>query len=154
MNKHGKLRIALFGAAPDTPNMGVSALFKSVISGLARHVNDFEIVVFDNGFGKRAGQLTVQGDREITLLRFGARGGRRYYRPENLLNMLICSRIGRLGAILNPGIRLIDTCDAVLDVSGGDSFSDIYGRERFNNINRPKIIALNRHKPLILLPVI
>jgi polysaccharide pyruvyl transferase WcaK-like protein len=145
-------RIALFGAAPDTPNMGVSALFMSTITGLARHIDDFEVVVFDYGLGLRNENLSIAGGKLVKLIRYGARGGKRYYRPENLLTMLFLSRLGWLGSLLNPGLRLLDTCDAVLDVSGGDSFSDIYGLERFNNVNRPKTIALNRKRPLILLP--
>lgn len=148
----GKARIALFGAAPDTPNMGVSALFKSAVAGIARHIDLVEFVVFDNGLGRRDDSLTTPEGKTIRLIRFGARGGRRYYRPENLAAMRLASRLGALGASLNEGVRLVDSCDAVLDVSGGDSFSDIYGRERFDNIHRPKAIALSRGKPLILLP--
>ena len=144
-------RLALFGAAPDTPNMGVSALFHSAIAGIAKHLDPIEFVVFDNGWGRRDTTFEVTG-RSIRLIRFGARGGRRYYRQENLATMHVASRLGPLGARLNEGIRLIDSCDAVLDVSGGDSFSDIYGRERFDNVRRPKMIAINRSKPLILLP--
>lgn len=147
-----KKRVALFGAAPDTPNMGVSALYMSTITGLTKFSEDIEFVVFDNGFGLREDKLYLNNGKEINLIRFGARGGKRYYRAENLLTMFICSKLGWLGAILNKAIMLIDTCDAVLDVSGGDSFSDIYGIERFNNINRPKQIAINRKKTLILLP--
>ncbi|MFY9328486.1 MAG: polysaccharide pyruvyl transferase family protein [Georgfuchsia sp.] len=146
------MRIALFGAAPDTPNMGVSALFASAITGLSRYLDPVEFVVFDNGIGRRNELFSGPDGKNIQLIRFGARGGRRYHRPENLATMLLTSRLGRMGAILNEGIRLIDSCTAVLDVSGGDSFSDIYGRARFNNIFRPKAIAINRGKPLILLP--
>lgn len=145
-------RIALFGAAPDTPNMGVSALFMSAVTGLSRHIENAEFVVFDNGLGRRDTSLSTPDGKQIPLIRFGARGGRRYHRPENLASMSAASRLGAFGASVNEGLRLIDSCDAVLDASGGDSFSDIYGRERFDNIYRPKIIAINRGKPLILLP--
>jgi len=145
-------RIALFGAAPDTPNRGVSALFMSAVTGISRYIENVEFVVFDNGLGRRDAILDTHDGRGIPLIRFGARGGRRYHRPENLAAMRLASRLGAQGARLNEGIRLIDSCDAVLDVSGGDSFSDIYGRERFDNIHLPKAIALSRGKPLILLP--
>lgn len=145
-------RIALFGAAPDTPNMGVSALFMSAVTGISRYIENAEFVVFDNGLGRRDAILDTHDGGEIPLIRFGARGGRRYHRPENLAAMRVASMLGTQGARLNEGIRLIDSCDAVLDVSGGDSFSDIYGRERFDNIHLPKAIALSRGKPLILLP--
>lgn len=145
-------RIALFGAAPDTPNMGVSALFTSVVTSISQHIEPVEFVVFDNGLGRRDTILPTPDGKEIRLIRFGARGGRRYHRPENLATMLLASRLGRIGAWVNEGIRLIDSCDAVLDVSGGDSFSDIYGRQRFDNVYRPKAIAINRGRPLILMP--
>jgi len=151
-NKNNKKRVALFGAAPDTPNMGVSALFMSTVTGLSKHIEDLEFVVFDNGLGLREEQLIINDQKSVKLIRYGARGGYRYYRSENIFSMLVSSKLGRLGAFLNKGVFLVDSCDAILDMSGGDSFSDIYGTDRFNNINRPKIIALNRSKPLILLP--
>lgn len=132
--------------------MGVSALFYSAVSGIADFLEDVEFVVFDNGLGLREELLALPSGKNVRLLRFGARGGRRYHRPENIASMLLASRIGSLGAKLNQAVSLIDSCDAVLDVSGGDSFSDIYGTVRFNNICRPKAIAINRGKPLVLLP--
>lgn len=145
-------RLALFGAPPDTPNMGVSALFMSTVAGITEQIGPVEFIVFDNGLGERESNLRLPSGAEIKLLHFGARGGKRYYRPENLATMHAASKLGAIGPLLNKGIRLLDSCDAVLDVSGGDSFSDIYGRSRFNNVYRPKAIAINRGKPLILLP--
>jgi colanic acid/amylovoran biosynthesis protein len=132
--------------------MGVSALFMSTVAGFSRHIGSVEFVVFDNGLGCRGETLVGIDGKEIRLIRFGARGGRRYYRPENLATMLFASRLGKMGGAFHEGIRLIDSCSAVIDISGGDSFSDIYGRARFDNIYRPKAIAINRGKPLILLP--
>jgi colanic acid/amylovoran biosynthesis protein len=149
---HRPLRVGLFGAAPDTPNMGVSALFVSVVVSLAKYLEDVEFVVFDNGLGLRNRTVLAPDGRPIKLWLYGARGGRRYYRPENLHSMSVASSLGALGGFLNKGVELIDSCVALLDISGGDSFSDIYGIERFNNIYRPKVIAINRNKPLILLP--
>ena len=149
---NGTTRIALFGAAPDTPNMGVTALFMSVVTSLSRYFDSVEFIVFDNGLGRRYDSVNDELGNSIPLILFGARGGYRLYRPENLHTMLILSRLGKLGSRLNEGIRLIDSCQAVLDISGGDSFSDIYGVKRFNNINIPKIIATNREKNLFLLP--
>src|SRR5690606_6500133 len=62
------------------------------------------------------------------------------------------SRLGALGAAFNSVIRDIDRFDVILDISGGDSFSDIYGAKRFLSVVRPKLIALKRKIPLILLP--
>lgn len=132
--------------------MGVSALYMSAVTGISKFIDPVEFVVFDNGLGRRDETLVDPDGKGIRLIRFGARGGQRYHRPENLATMHLVSRLGDFGSWSNEGIRLIDSCDAVLDVSGGDSFSDIYGRKRFNNVYRPKAIAINRRKPLILLP--
>jgi polysaccharide pyruvyl transferase WcaK-like protein len=66
--------------------------------------------------------------------------------------MSAAASAGPLGALVNSNIRAIDQATAVLDVSGGDSFSDIYGTKRFFSIVRPKLIAIRRGIPLILLP--
>lgn len=145
-------RVALFGAAPDTSNMGVTALYMSTITGISKYIDDVEFVVFDNALGLREDLIKLGNGKTIKIIRYGARSGLRYYRPENIFTMLVMSKLGKLGATLNTGIKLIDSCDVVLDVSGGDSFSDIYGMVRFNSINRPKQITINRKKPLFLLP--
>lgn len=150
--KNLTIRIAVFGAAPDTANMGVSALFMSAVSGISQCIENVEFVVFDYGEGRRERILVLPNMKEIRLICYGARLGFRYYRPENLTTMAILSQMGALGARVNEGIQLIDSCDAVLDVSGGDSFSDIYGAKRFYGIYIRKKIAINRKIPLILLP--
>ena len=132
--------------------MGVSALFASTLAGIRRQLPEAEFIVFDNGLGKRPLSLRLSEDETIQYTGYGARSGRRYYRPENLATMHLASRLGLLGPLVNPAIGLIDSCDVALDISGGDSFSDIYGVKRFNSIIRAKQIVLERGVPLILLP--
>jgi colanic acid/amylovoran biosynthesis protein len=146
------LRIAFFGAAPDTANLGVSALFLSIIEAIALHSRKLHVTAFDNGWGARDAHVCLSTGRSFAYSLRGARGGYRYHRPENLALMSGAARLGALGRALNPAVRVVDACHAVLDVSGGDSFSDIYGPKRFWNIVRPKLISLRRGVPLILLP--
>jgi polysaccharide pyruvyl transferase WcaK-like protein len=79
----------------------------------------------------------------------GARRSRRLYRRESYVNMRVSGTFGGVGS---PGLAVIDSADAVLDVSGGDSFSDLYGRQRYHAVAWPKRLALYRRRPLILLP--
>jgi len=132
--------------------MGVSALFASAIEGITRELGTVQWVVFDNGLGRRDKEFRTSDGSSLQLTHFGGRGGRRYYRPENLATMQFLSRLGPIGHLFNEGVRLIDSCDVILDVSGGDSFSDIYGWKRFRSVTSTKEIALLRGKPLILLP--
>jgi colanic acid/amylovoran biosynthesis protein len=143
---------ALFGAAPDTPNRGVSALFRCVAEGVGNALPNSRLLVFDNHFGIREDSVKLVSGVDYGFTRIGARGGRRYYAPENLATMAAFASLGRSLGDLHPYIRLLDRCDAVLDVSAGDSFSDIYGSHRFWSIVRPKLIAIRRDLPLLLLP--
>lgn len=142
----------LYGASPDTANMGVSALFASALAALNRSLPESEFTVFDSGLGQRRSVHQLAEELSVLVIRRGARAGRRYERPENLATMSAAASLGPFGAVINPNIRAIDGATAVLDVSGGDSFSDIYGTKRFFSIVRPKLIAIRRGTPLILLP--
>lgn len=143
---------ALFGAAPDTSNQGVSALFRSVLEGVGGAFPGGRLVVFDNAYGVREDSTVLASGADYSFTRVGARAGRRYYLPENLATMAAVARLGRSLGRLHPYIQLLDRCDAILDVSGGDSFSDIYGSKRFLSVARPKLIANYRNIPLVLLP--
>jgi len=43
-------------------------------------------------------------------------------------------------------------CDLVLDIGGGDSFTDIYGAKRFRMLLATKLMALALGRPLVLAP--
>lgn len=143
---------AFFGAAPDTPNRGVSALFRCVIEGVGSALPDSSLLVFDNARGVREDSTKLASGADYGFSRIGARGGRRYYAKENLATMAAFSSLGRSVGGLHPLIRVLDQCNAILDVSGGDSFSDMYGGKVFWSVIRPKLIAKRRGVPLVLLP--
>lgn len=141
-------RICLFGAAPDSGNHGVSALMLATVDGLSRRHADAVITVFDNGLGARRRTFVV-GDRTVAVDCIGFRGGRRYNRPENQLTTRVAARAGGLG---NPGAAAVLSADVVLDLTAGDSFTDLYGRERFATTAAGKRLALAAGRPLVLLP--
>lgn len=142
------LRLCLFGAAGDTGNLGVSALLHATLGALARQAPDARVTVFDNGWGEREAVLEGGSGRfAVTLC--GARLSRRLHRPESFWNMRLAAR---LGGLWNPGARALLDADAVWDLSGGDSFSDLYGRRVLAATLAPKELALARRVPLVLLP--
>lgn len=148
MGKKRNINLSLFGAAPDTGNLGVSALCYATVINLIKYNNNVKLTAFDHGRGVRQGYITI-ADQEIKFNLQGAVNSRRYYRPENLWTMKALGAVGGLG---NAGIKTIVNSHAVLDISGGDSFSDLYGPRRFNTVILPKLIALQQKRPLILLP--
>ena len=142
------LKLCVFGAGPGTGNLGVNALCLSLLAGIARRVESPQITVFDFQRGTRTGHARVAG-RDLTYSLCGAMSTRRIYRPESLWHIRAA---GRLGGLRNEVIRAIREADAVLDVTGGDSFTDLYGRRRFRMVTLQKIIALEQRCPVILLP--
>lgn len=145
---HTPIRLCLFGAAPDTTNLGVSALFESTLTGLARRLANMEMTVFDNGWGTGDARLG-RGAGEISYRRCGSRNSWRLHRSDSSQNQRWAARFGGLG---NPGSRAVLNADVVLDLSGGDSFADIYGPKRYRAITVPKRMALENRVPLVLLP--
>jgi polysaccharide pyruvyl transferase WcaK-like protein len=142
------IRVCLFGASTDTGNLGVSALCLSVLGGLARLRPHPAVTVFDEGWGERRERLDTP-DGWFEYSRCGARYSKRFHRPESMWNIRLSCM---LGGLANPGARALLDADAVLDISGGDSFTDLYGPKRFNSVIYTKLLALKHRIPLVLLP--
>lgn len=140
--------ICMFGAMPGTGNLRVSALCFSTMAGIMKRVPRANLTVFDVKKGVRTRTYSTEGlSFNYTLM--GANHSRRYYRRDNLWNMRVS---GWLGGLWNPGVKTLSKAQAVLDISGGDSFTDMYGSHRFAWITLTKLIALEQKRPLILLP--
>ena len=92
------IRIGLFGAAPDTSNMVVSALFASTVEGITRFIPGARFSVFDNELGKRTQTHHFSEGVHIDVEHIGIRAGHRYYLHENLVTISALSRLGALGA--------------------------------------------------------
>jgi len=142
-------QILLAGAAPDTGNLGVSALFYSTVAGISERLPDYSLTVFDHGKGIRDMQLAIKDNPNFTIQVCGAKHGRRYYHQENFANIRLSCKFG---GGFNAIARHILNAKVMLDVSGGDSFTDLYGNKCFETITYPKEIAIENKIPLILLP--
>jgi colanic acid/amylovoran biosynthesis protein len=144
------VRLCIAGAAPDTGNLGVSALCIATVEALRRRAPDAEIFVLDHGRGERPDPLLTAAacGRGGGVYRVGAYSTRRVWRPESLARVSLGARMG-IGA---GAARAIRTADAVLDISGGDSFAELYGPARLRAVMRIKKIALACGRPLVLLP--
>lgn len=143
------LQVGLFGCSLDTGNRGVSALGVSTIDALSTLVPGAQFTLFDFGAGVRNATL-ARAAGDISIRQAGWFYSRRYYRPTNLSQMRLAARMGLRR--IHPTLRQFDKFDVIMDLSGGDSFSDIYGRYRFNGVTLPKLLALELGIPLILLP--
>ncbi|MBV5338797.1 MAG: polysaccharide pyruvyl transferase family protein [Deltaproteobacteria bacterium] len=143
------MQFSFFGAAPDTGNLGVSALCYATLYQLTKYDSNTKVIVFDYGRRCREQRIDFGGDTNLRFRCQGASYSHRYYRSENLQLMQMAGYFGGLG---NPGIKTILESDAVIDISGGDSFTDLYEPRRFNSVILPKKIAIQQKRPLVLLP--
>jgi len=141
--------LGLFGCPLDTGNRGVSALGLSLVHGLRQVAPGAEITLFDYGRGVREARLAI-GEEVCGVRLVGAYHTRRLHRPESLLQLRAFARAGL--SRLHPRTALLRGLDAVLDISGGDSFSDLYGASRFAAVAMPKLLALELGLPLVLAP--
>lgn len=140
-------RFCVFGAATDTPNLGVSALAYSAVQAVIEARPGAEVTIFDNGSGSRLDDL-VLGERNVRVSLQGARHSKRLHRGDTLRTIRAAGMVGLGNAVLD----IIDEADAALDLSGGDSFTDLYGRDRLEQILLHKKIVLAQNRPLVLLP--
>ncbi|MBR8826882.1 MAG: polysaccharide pyruvyl transferase family protein [Gomphosphaeria aponina SAG 52.96 = DSM 107014] len=138
----------LCGAELNNSNLGVAALCHATISALTAFVPNGSFVIFDYGDGVRTGAIkTPQGSIAVEFC--GAKETKRIYKSEALSRIRLAAK---LGGLANPAAKRLLGAKAVLDITGGDSFTDLYGEERFRSVTLPKLIALENNIPLILLP--
>ena len=137
------IRPCLFGASPGTGNEGVNALCWSTLTGLSlRGCSDLHVF----GYGRETKPAAI-GSVAYTL--HGMTIGKRFWEANHLGRARLAATVGLKE---NPVVRAIHDADLVLDVSGGDSFTDLYGAARFRHVVAPKQIALAMGRPLVLLP--
>lgn len=140
------LQFCLFGTSAPA-NLGLAALRAATLGTLLARQPGAGVTVFDDELGVRTDQVYVDG-RPVPVTLCGARLSRRLHRPEAYQTMRASALLG----LRNPGLARIDASHAVLDLSGGDSFCDLYGDLTFRLVTWPKRLALLRDRPLVLLP--
>lgn len=128
------MRIGFLGIQCDNPNLGVEALAYSVL-GIAQELipgpADFVIFSADSpdSLSRVAAAMDLAGKKLIAApVRHRALGD------------------------LRAAWRTMRTCDLIIDLTGGDSFADIYGLRRLMVNLTDKQLALWAGKPLVIAP--
>lgn len=142
----GTPHVAFFGAPLDSGNRGVEALGRSTLGAVFGASPSAAVTLFDNGWGVRPLRDGSPHADQVELC--GVRNSRRVHRPESWARVSVSQRLG----LPNPVADRLRRADLVLDVSGGDSFSDVYGARRLQTVLAPKRAALRAGRPLVLLP--
>jgi len=154
------MKICLLGASFETGNMGVNALAESAIKCARHRWPEAEVVLLGSGRKADEQRLMIQ-DSRLCIRKLPLRFCRNVFMAEHFCVLLGCAlllkvvRAGWLKRLLcghNPYLKEIVECDLAADITGGDSFSDIYGMKRFVLGYLEKWLMVVFGKPLVLLP--
>lgn len=154
-------KICLLGVSFDTGNMGVSALAEASIKVILNRWPDAQLTLLGTGVSDGEHLLEVSG-REVRIrimrLRFCMNVFLRSHCLILLLNALLLKllplrSVRNLLSKMNPHVKMLLETDKVFDITGGDSFSDIYGMRRFLIFGfLQKWLVTQFGRELILLP--
>ncbi|MEJ2705059.1 MAG: polysaccharide pyruvyl transferase family protein [Sedimentisphaerales bacterium] len=155
------MKVCLLGVSFDTGNMGVSALAESSIKIILHQWPDAQVTLLGTGTANKSMTLEISG-RQVVITSLDMRFGKNVFRRSHfcvlllnalLLRLLPLRGFKRLLCAMNPRVKALAEADKVFDITGGDSFSDIYGMRRFLIYGfLQKWIVTQFGKDLILLP--
>lgn len=155
-----KIKICLLGASFETGNLGVSALAESSIKVILRKWPKAEIILFGCGFEYRRENRDIAG-KKVSIVSVPVRFSKNIFLRHHFIWMfflalfvkvLPCMRLKNAIAAKNKCFRELYEIDFAADITGGDSFSDIYGFKRFMLGFLVKWLVISIGKDYILLP--
>ena len=155
----GKVKILILGATFGTGNMGVGALAAGALTIVARNRPEAKVQLLDYGKQPMTSRFDVSG-KMLEVPSINLRFSWKLFLPNNVASLVALAVVAKLaGAELggrlikaNRWLAAIDEADLALAVSGGDSFSDIYGLGRFFYVGLPQALVAILGKRLVLLP--
>lgn len=151
--------ILILGATFGTDNMGVGALASGAVTILSRRYPHAEVAFLD--YGSRSEVSTVEVDgRAVKVPLVNLRFSWKIFLKNNVAYLLalaglrraLGTRFSNKASESNRWMRSICQADLAVAVSGGDSFSDIYGLGRFLYVYLPQLLVVLLGKKLVLLP--
>lgn len=158
--KDNSIKVCLLGPSFGTGNLGVNALVEASIKAIVNRWPDAEVTLLGSGWVDSEYRLSVFG-REIQVKSVPIRFCPNVFLPNHfvvlfsyalLLKVFRWARLRRAFAAHNPYFGVILEADMVADITGGDSFSDIYGMRRFVIGYLRKSLIKAFGKKLVLLP--
>ena len=160
ISENSKLKIGLLGASFDTGNLGVSAVAESSIKIILHKWPDAKVFLLGSGYEPKEHHLLISG-RQVNVESIPIRFSKNIFLPYHFLLFVMYGLIVKIlpGSSLkkswvkrNLYFRELYEMDLAVDITGGDSFSDIYGMHRFMLGFLQKWLAVFLKKKLFFLP--
>ncbi len=151
--------ILLLGATFGTGNMGVGALTAGALTIVSRRFPEAKVMLLDYGREPVVSVTQVDG-KTLTLPLVNLRFSWKILLANNVAALILLALLTRVAGTRgrnwllqhNRWLKTISQADAAIAVSGGDSFSDIYGIGRFFYVTLPQLLAMSLGVKLIMLP--
>lgn len=153
------IRACILGATFNTANRGVSMLAAGAIQCVLHRFPQAEIILLD--YAKKGYSFDFSFNGRLLSIKFvNIRFSKKLYLANNIALLLLLTLLSKLipstlrARLLsrNGYMKELVESDIVFALSGGDSFSDIYGLGRFFYVSLPQLLALFAGKRLICLP--
>jgi polysaccharide pyruvyl transferase WcaK-like protein len=153
-------KIWLLGASLETTNMGLSALAESTLKCIFTRWSDAEVMIPTHNQDTQPQILHIM-QREIPIQRMELWYGRNIFKHQNIYLLFIFALLSRLLPFnffrqflrkRNASFDALMQVDFVADITGGDSFTDLYKMPRLMRGNLFKFTVLLAGKSLVFLP--
>ncbi len=151
----------ILGASLTTGNLGVSALLASTVKCVLRAHPIAKISLLEGMRDPIPEILELPDGSTLELERIGVRVNKTLWRQNHLVRLILTALFLKCVPTAgwreklrsrNPYLKQIYAASGVLDITGGDSFSDIYGMRRLVLSGLRKWLVLLCGRPLTLLP--
>jgi colanic acid/amylovoran biosynthesis protein len=153
-------KFCLLGSSLGTNNFGVNVLTVGTAQCLLEAYPQAEISILDYGREPNSWELKF-GERTIEVALWNIRFSKKFWQHNHIAYLILQAAVARCIPFSglrerflsgNPILKHLREMDVITAISGGDSFSDIYGLERFFYVSLPQILIILLNKRLILLP--
>lgn len=160
LDSTSQIKIGLLGASFDTGNYGVNALAESSIKCLLKRWPDAEFILLASGRTRKSIKLQI-GEKKLDIPNFPLRFCKNCFMKNHylilfllgiLLSMVRSKTVKHFFYQRNIWLKEILDINIVADITGGDSFSDIYGVRRFIQGALTKYLWMLYDKPFYFLP--
>lgn len=153
--------VCILGATFNTNNMGVSMLAAGAIQFVLNRFPDARVSFLDYAHAGSTFDFSY-GSRTVPIRFLNIRFSKKFYLANNIALLLLLVVLARVFVPVrsvrnrllsrNPWLRGLLASKVCFAVSGGDSFSDIYGLGRFLYVTLPQLLVLFTGTPLVQLP--
>jgi colanic acid/amylovoran biosynthesis protein len=159
-NPQPQTKVCVIGASLATDNMGVNALAMGTFRCILHTFPDAEISLFDYSRQPMLYDAKIE-QRDLLLPLVNIRFSKKPWQHNHIAYLLGLAVLGKIipsgrfrkkVLLGNAWTQHLMESDVVAAISGGDSFSDIYGFMRLLYMSLPMILVLLLGKDLVLLP--